>query len=79
VGKWDYGSIDDRQTNTAVGHAEPRTLRGREGGEREGAGKTAEIAGPAAGRDDIQVPPCMRNALEAKLSNALKDGVIGQE
>lgn len=41
------------------------------------AGKITEIAGQAAWRDDIQVPPCMRNALEAKLSNALRRRCYG--
>ena len=31
-----------------------------------------EIAGQAAWRGDIQVPPCIRNALEAKSSDSLK-------
>jgi hypothetical protein len=69
VGKRDEERIDDKQTSTAMGHAEPRTLRGREENE---AGEMTEIVGQAAWRGERQVPPCTRNALEAKVSIALK-------
>jgi len=41
------------------------------------AGEMAESAGQAAG--DSPVSPCMRTALEAKVSSALRDSAIELE